>query len=204
MSYRLVVLLGGTFDPVHVGHLHAAKAVRRSLNAHAVTLVPSARPPHRAPVASAAQRWEMLRLAVAGEDGLEASDAELRRRGASYSADTIEAFRAPRRSVAWVLGSDGLQGCRTWRRAATLPQRCHLVVLPRPGVAARTLPGFRVAASAQRLKQRRAGWLLPLREAMLDVSATDIRQRLARGEDAGGLLHPAVSQYITRLGLYRG
>lgn len=204
MTYGLVVVLGGTFDPVHVGHLHAAKAAGRALNAETVTLVPAGRPPHRAPVATAAQRWEMLCLAVAGEDGLEASDAEMRRRGPSYSADTIRAFGAPRRSVAWVLGSDGLRGWRTWRGAATLRRRCHVVALPRPGAAMRPLPGFRVTTDPRRLRQRRAGCLLPLRAAMLDVSATDIRQRLARGEDASGLLHPAVWQYITRLGLYRG
>ena len=203
MTRNLVVLLGGTFDPVHIGHLHAAQAARRALRAPAATLVLSARPPHRAPVASAAQRWEMLRLAVADEDGLEASDAELARRGASYSADTIAAFAAPRRSVAWLLGSDGLRGMLAWHRAATLPRSCHLVVLARPGVAPTGLRGFRVTCDPGRLRQRRGGLLLPLQAPMLDVSATEARRRLAVGLDAASLLKPAVWQYIKQRDLYR-
>ena len=131
----LRAILGGTFDPVHVGHLHAARAVRRELGLDSVTLVLSARPPHRSATASAEDRWRMLELAAAGDAGIETSDLELQRRGPSYSIDTIEAFRARGETVVWILGSDGLDAFRTWHRYEAFAAACHLAVMARPPAA---------------------------------------------------------------------
>ena len=204
----LRAILGGTFDPVHVGHLHAARAVRRELGLDSVTLVLSARPPHRSASASAEDRWRMLQIAAAddaGDDaGIEASDLELRRRGPSYSIDTIEAFRARGETVVWILGSDGLDAFRTWHEYEAFAAACHLAVLPRPPAAVTALPGFRETGDAAALAGQDTGLLFRARTPMLDVSATRVRAAIARGEDASGLLTPAVWHYIRNRGLYRG
>ena len=203
MSRRLVVLLGGTFDPVHLGHLNAAHAARRALGVEAATLVLSARPPHRTAVASAAHRFAMLRLATADEPGLVASGTELRRPGPSYSIDTLRAFAGPGRSVVWLLGSDSLSAFREWRDVEAFPRCGHVAVLARPGAPPSTLPGFKPARRPECLRESAAGRLLVLEAAMLNVAATDIRARVQRGEDATHLLKPAVKHYICRHGLYR-
>lgn len=203
MRDDLVVLLGGTFDPIHIGHLSAAQAAREELGVDTVTLVPSARPPHRSPVASAAHRFRMLRLAIADEPGLRASKVELLRRGRSYTIDTMRAFAAPRRGVVWLLGSDGLASFGAWRGVKALPRSGHIAVLARPGVVPSGLARFRRALGPTLLRHRHAGCQLALNAPMLNVSATDVRHRLRRGEDASHLLKPAVWHYIWRHGLYR-
>lgn len=200
----LRAILGGTFDPVHVGHLHGARAVRRELGLDSVTLVLSARPPHRSAAASAEDRWRMLQIAAADDAGIEASDLELRRRGPSYSIDTIEAFRARGETVVWILGSDGLDAFRTWHEYEAFAAACHLAVLARPPAAVTALPGFREAGDAAALAGQDTGLLFRARTPMLDVSATGVRASIARGEDASGLLTPAVWNYIRNRGLYRG
>ena len=200
----LRAILGGTFDPVHVGHLHGARAVRRELGLDSVTLVLSARPPHRSAAASAEDRWEMLQLAVAGDAGIELSDLELRRGGPSYSIDTIEAFRARGETVVWILGSDGLDAFRTWYEYDAFAAACHLAVLARPQAAVRDLPGFRPARDAAALGRQDTGLLFCVRTPMLDVSATGLRASIAEGEKPSGLPGPAVWNYIRKRGLYRG
>ena len=202
MALRAV--LGGTFDPVHIGHLHAARAVRRELGLDSVTLVLSARPPHRSAAAPAEDRWRMLELAAADDARIEISDLELRRGGPSYSIDTIEAFRAGGEAVVWILGSDGLDAFRTWHRYEAFATACHLAVMARPPAAVTVLPGFREAGDAAALARQEAGLLFRTRTPMLDVSATRVRASIAGGEDASGLLTPAVWHYITDRGLYRG
>lgn len=208
----LRAILGGTFDPVHLGHLHAARAIRRELGLDSVTLVLSARPPHRSAAASAEDRWRMLQIAAAdeaGDDGgddagIEASDLELRRRGPSYSIDTIEAFRARGETVVWILGSDGLDAFRTWHEYEAFAAACHVAILARPPAAVTALPGFRETGDAAALAGQDTGLLFRAQTPMLDVSATRVRASIACGEDASGLLTPAVWNYIRNRGLYRG
>ncbi len=202
MALRAV--LGGTFDPVHVGHLHAARAVRRELGLDSVTLVLSARPPHRSASASPEDRWRMLELAAAEDARIEISDLELRRRAPSYSIDTIEAFRARGETVVWILGSDGLDAFRAWHRYEAFAAACHLAVMARPPAAVTILPGFGEAGDAAALARQDTGLLFRTRTPMLDVSATRVRASIARGDDASGLLAPAVWDYIRKRGLYRG
>lgn len=200
----LRAILGGTFDPVHVGHLHGAQAVRRELGLDSVTLVLSARPPHRSASASPEDRWRMLQLAAAGDAGIETSDLELRRRGPSYSIDTIKAFRADGETVVWILGSDGLDAFRTWHEYEAFAAACHIAVLVRPGATVTALPGFRETGEAALLSRQDTGLLFRMRAPMLDVSATRVRTSIARGEDASGLLTPTVWNYIRERDLYRG
>ena len=202
MALRAV--LGGTFDPVHAGHLHAAHAILRELGVASVTLVLSARPPHRAAVASVEDRWRMLCLAVEREPGLEASDLELRRAGPSFAIDTIGALAARGDTVVWILGSDGLDAFPTWHAHETFAESCHIAVLARPEAAVTPLPGFREVSNGAELARRDAGLLYVAKTPMLDVSATRVRGSVGRGEDVSRLLTPTVWNYIRKRGLYRG
>ena len=200
-ALRVRAYLGGTFDPVHAGHLHAARSVASALGVGLVTLVLAARPPHRAARASASDRWEMLRLAVAGEATLAASDIELRREGLSYSIDTIELL-GNGDPVVWIVGSDGLDTFATWHRFRSFSESCHIAVVVRPGTEVTPLPGFSRIEDPASLADRPHGCLFVLAGAMLDISASQIRRLLSRGGDASALLPSPVCAYIQEQGLY--
>ena len=200
-ALKVRAYFGGTFDPVHVGHLHAARSVGNALGVGLVTLVLAARPPHRATRANMADRWQMLRLAVSGDAALDASDIELRREGPSYSIDTIESL-GEGEPIVWIVGSDGLDTFATWHRFRSFAKCCHIVVVVRPGTEVTPLPGFSRVYDAACLARRRRGCLFVISHAMLDVSASQIRHILARGGDVSALLPSPVLTYIKRRGLY--
>ncbi|MEZ5560872.1 MAG: nicotinate-nucleotide adenylyltransferase [Pseudomonadales bacterium] len=208
----MICLFGGTFDPVHLGHLHGARAVCAALHLEQIHLVLSSRPGHRgAPGASVSERWDMLVLACADDSRLCPDDREVRRAesGArpSYTIDTLEALRAehPAEALLWVLGRDAFNGLSSWHRWGELLDLCHLVVLERPGAS--IAPDVEVARlyAARRVRSlpaAPAGAILPLEAPLQDISATAIRRALAAGEPAAHLLPAAVYTYITDHGLY--
>ena len=213
-----LALLGGTFDPVHYGHLRFADAVRRALGLSEVRLVPARDPPHRDnPMASAPDRLAMLKLGVAEFPGLVVDDRELRREGKRYTVDTLTALRRefPERPLLLLLGADAFRGLPTWHRWCELFDLAHLVVVGRPGVdLEKTLPPpllailrERLVSDPESLLSQPAGAILMQPIAPLDVSATEIRDCLAKGASAaemvGGLLPPAVLAYIDHHHLYR-
>jgi nicotinate-nucleotide adenylyltransferase len=213
-----IALLGGTFDPVHYGHLRFADAVRRALGLSEVRLVPARDPPHRdSPMASAADRLAMLKLAVTEVPGLVVDDRELRRDGKSYTVDTLAGLRRdyPDRPLLLLLGADAFRGLPSWHRWRELFDLAHLVVVERPGVDLEAalpapLPAIlreRVVAEPAILFWRPAGAILRQPIAPLDVSATAIREHIAGGAGGAemnrGLLPPAVLAYIDLHHLYR-
>jgi nicotinate-nucleotide adenylyltransferase len=215
---QAIALLGGTFDPVHYGHLRFADAVRRALGLSEVRLVPARDPPHRgSPSAPPADRLAMLRLAVTEFPGLVVDDRELRRAGKSYTVDTLTDLRRdyPDQPLLLLLGADAFGGLPTWHRWRELFALAHLVVVERPGVdleASLPTPLLaiwreRLVADPASLFSRPAGAILMQGIAPLDVSATTIRERIAKGgggaEMGGGLLPPAVLAYIELHHLYR-
>ncbi len=204
---------GGTFDPVHHGHLAVARAARDGLSAR-VHLVPAADPPHRAaPGASAMHRARMLDLAVAGERGLCVDRREMARHGRSYSIDTLRGLRAEAGAstpLAWLVGADSFRDLPTWRDWQGLFDLAHFVVADRPGISLAELPppldGFsagRWAGSPQDLHDAPAGRIWRLRQPLQPESGTRVREALALGEAIDGLVPPAVAAYIDRHGLYR-
>ena len=199
------VIFGGTFDPIHLGHLHAARTARRVLKARSVTMLPAARPGHRQPpAASIEQRWRMLCLAVRDECGLEPSAAEINRCGPSYTVDTLEAL-AGETPLVWCIGSDALDAIAEWHRVAELPALCHLLAFGRPRAASRRHPvpdGFARVADAAALALRPSGCIHHIGEAMLDISATQVRRTIAGGGDASALLPTEVWAYIREQELY--
>jgi nicotinate-nucleotide adenylyltransferase len=208
---------GGTFDPVHRGHVAIALAAADALQAP-VWLLPAADPPHRRPPgASAAQRARMLELAVAGEPRLGVDRRELGRDGPSYTLDTLVDLRrefGPQLPLVWVLGMDSVRELHRWHRWKELFEHAHLLGVERPG--APVGPAALVQAApevADELEARRCtpGELggrpagayaeLPIRPLRTE-SATEVRERIAGGREWEGLVHPAVARFIRQQGLY--
>lgn len=205
-------MFGGTFDPVHVGHLRSAVELRERLQLDELVLLPAHVPPLRgAPGASAEQRLEMVRLAIAGEPGLRMDGRELERSGPSYTVDTLTELRAELgvdTALCFVLGSDAFAALDRWRDWRRLLELVHLVVLQRPGAALPTAGP--VAEALQRRQLERpdqlaeypAGGILTLDLTQLPISATAIRDLIAAGHSPRYLLTDSVWDYIRRQHLY--
>ena len=197
-------ILGGTFDPVHRGHLHAADAGRTMLGASEVTLMLAARPWHRAaPATSVEHRLRMLHLAAGADPHLVVSDWEARRDGPSYTVDTLTAL-ADGGPLVWLIGADAFAAVGSWHRVDDLPALCHFLVLNRPGARydERTPRGFRRIDDPAALARLPSGCVCFGAATMLDVSATRVRRRIASGRAVDGLLTPEVWAYIRSHGLY--
>jgi nicotinate-nucleotide adenylyltransferase len=208
---KKIAILGGTFDPVHIGHLRSALELRELLDFDEVRLLPAATPPHRPePGASAAQRLAMLRLAVAGEPRLLIDDRELRRSGPSYTYDTLAELRAELGgsvSLSLVIGMDACIGLDGWHRWRELFELAHLLVIARPdyelpaaGVVAETLRARR--ADVRVLGQRAAGVVALAALTPLGISATAIRAMVRSQHSLRYLVPDAVAHYIADNRLY--
>lgn len=210
---ELIGIFGGTFDPVHFGHLRTALELREGLELDQLRLVPSATPPHRqSPQATALQRLAMLRLAVADEPGVIIDERELERVGPSFMVDTLTSLRTAYASSSLVLclGSDAFAGLSTWHRWRQLFELAHIVVVHRPGWSIAQLEspelseelGGRLVDEIGVLRQRLSGAVLFHRVTPLDISATVIREQIRRGRSARYLLPDAVWRYIRDQELY--
>lgn len=206
------VIYGGTFDPIHHGHLRLAIELKERLGVSEVSLVPCHIPPHRGSTdASSAQRLALLQLAVADEPGLVVDDRELTRSGASYTADTLRQLReqlGEHEPLVMVVGTDAFAGFDRWREWEQIPQLAHVVIVKRPGpeleplgVPAKMLQE-RGVSSADPLHNAPGGYCLELDPPLLDISATGIRERILSGRSPRYLLPDPVWQEIRRLGLY--
>lgn len=210
---NLHAYFGGTFDPVHNGHLHAARSAQDALGLSCLHLVLAARPVHRQPPqASAEDRWAMLQLAVAGTTTLVAEDLELRRPGPSYTVDTLTELRQRHgqgASLVWLLGWDAFCTLDQWRDWQRILQLAHLVILRRPGAAPDLSDSLQMELSNREigavtaLSEQPAGRILTLPAPMELVSASEVRIRLAEGANASDLLPFAVWSYINEHRLYR-
>jgi nicotinate-nucleotide adenylyltransferase len=192
MAERIGVL-GGTFDPVHAGHVATAAEVRHALALDAVLLVVAGDPwQKRGRVAASAEdRLALVRAAVAGVAGVEASAIEVERDGPSVTADTLDALGAPGRELFLVLGADAVANMPTWKRLDDTKALATIVVVERAGDLDVHPPGD--------------GWSVAHgRVPRLDVSSTDLRARLAAGRPVDGLVPESVIAEIRRRGLYTG
>lgn len=210
---KLRTWYGGTFDPVHDGHLAIARDARDALDC-AIRFMPAADPPHRPPPgADAAQRADMLALAIDGEPGLRLDLRELRRDGPSYSVDTLRELRAEYGDdapIALLIGADSLLGLPSWHDWTALFGLAHFVVADRPGSAldARLSPALAEAVAGRwrddpaALREAPAGRLLRLRQPLHAGSATDVRRRIRAGGRWRELVPAPVADYIVRERLY--
>lgn len=212
-SRALQVFHGGTFDPVHNGHVAVACAARDACDAE-VRMLPAADPPHRAPPgAGAVDRAAMVALAIAGIPRLVLDLRELEREGPSWTVDTLRALRAdvgPEAPIAWLVGADSLAGLPTWKDWRALFTLAHFIVADRSGSRldsslarelAETLRG-RWTDDADSLRRAPSGLVLRLNQPLQAHSATDLRRRIGEGLPWRDLVAPAVADYIGERGLY--
>jgi nicotinate-nucleotide adenylyltransferase len=208
-------LFGGTFNPIHLGHLRGAEEVRESFGLRTVVFIPAALPPHKSPeeVAEVKHRLEMVRLAVTTNSSFSLSDVEIKRPGRSYSIDTIRHFREeyPEGHLYFILGGDAFTEIETWKEFRSLFSLCNFIVMARPGFWKTPLPAQLPEALKQVLRYDRevSGWVhnsghtLHFQEiTFLDISSTKVRELLERGESVRYLIPGEVGAYIRRYGLY--
>ena len=209
---RPLAIFGGTFDPVHYGHLRVAWEAAEALDAE-LLMVPSNVPPHRAqPGASAQQRMAMLELALADQQRLRADDRELRREGPSYTIDTLIALRAEigaSRPLVLLVGADAFAGLSSWNRWRELFEHAHVCMLTRPGhggvfEAELASEWFtRRVEDLAELRMRACGAIAAIEVTALDISSSAIRKLIASGGSPRFLLPPSVDDFIARSDLYR-
>ncbi len=209
---KRIGVLGGTFNPVHVGHLRSALEVAEFMGLDELRLIPNARPPHRdAPQVSAPDRLAMVEQAVAGVPLLTVDDRELKRDRPSYSIETLESLRAElavEDQLFLLLGWDAFCGLPTWHRWEELLEHCHILVLQRPDADSEAPQALRDVLAARSVSDPLTmsgpgGQIAFIWQTPLAVSATQIRNLLASGKSVRFLVPDAVLAYINAHGLYR-
>lgn len=212
MANGPIGVFGGTFDPIHFGHLRSALELREILSLAEVKFVPCRVPPHRdAEPSAGALRLDMVHAAVAGADGFSIDAREFERPGPSYTIDTLRSFRAEigPRSLCLLLGMDAFLGLPTWHRWTELLDVAHVVVAHRPGWvtpadgALGDLLAQRRADTPAALHEDTHGRVFVTAVTQLEISATDLRSALARGDDPRYLVPDAVRDIIIGSGCYR-
>jgi nicotinate-nucleotide adenylyltransferase len=209
MTLRRVGLLGGTFDPIHTGHIELARAAEHALDLSCVFLIPSFVPPHRPqPAASSHHRFAMASLAVNGHQSWCTSDIELQSHEPSYTSTTLQRFRAlgySESELFFIIGADAFAEIDTWRNYPAILDLAHFAVVSRPGFPLRAVEE-RLTPLARRMitadVARTEPAIILIDAATPDVSATAIRQRVAADESIAGLVPALVQQHIEQHGLY--
>ena len=215
-GFAPIGLLGGTFDPIHFGHLRLAQELADALGLERVRFIPTGTPPHRnSPQVSGTHRLDMVRIAIAGNPVFEADDREIRRKGISYSYDTLTELRDElgERPLCLLMGADAFAALATWHRWQDLFDLAHVVIAHRPGFRLQGLQAalpaplrkiyLRRLAGAPGMPLANAGCILTREITALDISATHIRAMLAQGSSPRYLVPDAILEYIDQNHLYK-
>ncbi len=197
MSPGPLTLFGGTFDPIHLGHVHAITQIQQQVETGEILVLPAGEPWQKSDreLTPAHHRLEMCRLAFAGKPQVSISDIEVRRTGPTYTIDTIEEIQrqldhaGDQRKIQWVIGADALKNLHTWNRYEELISKTRFVVIARP-----EFPVF--------VDQVPRGTFKIIEIAALPISSSLVRERIRSGESGADLLPPLVWQYIVEHGLY--
>lgn len=211
-----VGILGGTFNPIHFGHLRMAQELADALNLDSVRFIPAANPPHKdAPDISAEQRAAMVKLAIANNDSFVFDDRELHRAGASYTLDTLLSLRkelGEKTSITLFMGSDAFTKFDTWHRWQEIISFCHIALVQRPQLRghehklSKSLETFlhnHYSENGDDLHLQAAGFVTMRQITALDISSTAIRHALQHGDSVRYLMPDNVIQYIQQQKLYR-
>jgi len=209
-------ILGGTFDPVHYGHLRMAEEVKECLRIERVIFIPAANPPHKEEhsFTAAEHRLNMVRLAIEGNPAFEASEREIQRGGVSYSVETLReiAGEEPDREIHFIVGADSFNEITSWHKYEELFQLANIIVVPRPGYALGQVEDVLPVAVASHFCYDEArgiyrgdgGRFIRFVETTgMGISASEIRGRVKRGASIRYLLPAPVAEYIEKEGLYR-
>jgi len=212
VTTRRIGILGGTFDPIHCGHLDAARAADSALGFDRLLIIPAHVPPHRPqPIASAFHRFAMVALSVAGTPTWEASDLELREPSRSYTWATLERLHKTYepRELFFIIGADAFSDIESWKRYPEILDAAHFAVVSRPGWPVAALPVTLPALAPRMIRpgdtraiDQEGTWQFLIDLPTADVAATAIRKRLASGETVAGMVPPAVAQHIHQHRLY--
>jgi nicotinate-nucleotide adenylyltransferase len=204
MSRRKTALFGGTFDPIHIGHATVAKSAAEIIGAEKVIFVPAKRSPLKqtSPVASDEDRLEMIRLAIADNPKFEVSNYEIQKDVPSFTFETVRFFKETignDAEIYWLMGADNVDELANWYKIAELIDECNPAVMYRAGFDRPDFSRFKKS-----LGERRAAKLQKniIATPLIDISSTEIRNRIAAGEDISGLVCPSVKDYISEHKLY--
>jgi len=205
MAKRKIALFGGTFDPIHLGHTGVAVEALKELGAEKVIFVPAKRSPLKgfSPCASDDDRFAMMALAIAGHKNLELSDYELRRAEPSFTLQTVRQFQADygsKSEIYWLIGADSIDDLTHWYKIVELVDECNLSAMYRAGCEPPDFSKFKAIWGTERVKKLQR---YVIQTPLIDISSTEIRDRLARGLDVTDMLHPAVADYIHKNRLYK-
>ena len=208
-------ILGGTFDPIHNGHLRLAEEICEELNLSKVLLIPGAQPPHKEGplLAPFPDRFEMTKIAAACSSYLEACDIEGLRKGPSYSIETIRLIREKYKNqleLFFILGSDAFKEINTWKEYKSLFQMTNFVVIERPGIIFEELSSF-IKSLGVDFWERGTGdfinshgnHVLLKKSTLMDISSTKIRQDIRAGKSINFIVPQQVKEYIIKKGLYK-
>jgi nicotinate-nucleotide adenylyltransferase len=208
---RPMGIFGGTFDPIHYGHLRSAFEMQQALDFGEIRFIPCGDPPHRgATFADAALRFRMVDVAISGQDGFVSDDRELRRDGPSYSIDTLIELRAeyPKRSLGLIVGMDAFLGLPKWHRWDEILDSAHIVVAHRPGWRAPDIGPLgeliaeRGTHRVEDLHDTAHGRIHIHAVTQLEIASTEIRELVANGRDPRFLMPDAVRDVIEETGVY--
>lgn len=205
MARRKIALFGGTFDPIHLGHTRVAEAAARQIEAEKVVFIPAKCSPLKGflPNATDDDRLRMIQLAARGNERFSVSDCELHRPAPSYTLDTVKHFQkqcGSEASIYWLIGADSVDDLILWHRIDELIDICHLAVMVRGGYAVPSFDKHLHILGRDRVEKLQSN---VIETPSIDLSSTQIRNRLAAGEDVRHMLCPDVLDYIRRRGLYR-
>ncbi len=202
---RSIVLFGGSFDPIHLGHIEVAIDAMRLLNSKCAFLIPARRSPHKNcdPAASETNRLEMLKLAVKNSENFKISDCELHRAQPSYTIDTVKYFRKKMGEDAvlyWLIGADMAESLSQWHKISELMGICRIVVMRRGGFGECEFRGLKEQVGQQKFEQLLADMI---ETPEIDISSSLIRDRIAAGEGWSEFVCSEVADYITAHRLYQ-
>ncbi|MGI6226889.1 MAG: nicotinate-nucleotide adenylyltransferase [Peptococcales bacterium] len=203
LSKKAIGIMGGTFDPIHYGHLVTAEAVRSEFDLEKVYFVPSGNPPHKNPdlITDSQHRYLMTVLSITTNKYFETSQIEIHRTGKSYAYDTVKIFREnfPNHVIYFITGADAIKEILTWHRVEELLDMCYFVAATRPGYDLEDLKKEELKVLPQEYLER----ITIIEVPAMAISSTDIKRRVREGKPIKYLLPEAVEHYIYKKGLYK-
>jgi len=205
MAERKIALFGGTFDPIHLGHTAVAAEAVKHIGAEKIVFIPAKRSPLKGffPIASDGDRLRMIALAITGSKNFELTDCELKKSAPSYTLETVRQFQADygsETSVYWMVGADSIDDLARWYKIVELIDECNVSAMYRAGCEPPDFAKFEPIWGPKRVEKLQQN---VIQTPLIDISSTEIRDRLAAGLDVSNMLHPAVADYIRKHGLYQ-